>query len=75
MATKSNTEKSLNDYFDETFEYNELIEKFIYLTNKQRGDAISLKRLKTYILSKEVGTMLRKYDQIAFNTQYQEDNR
>lgn len=75
MTTKSKTEKSLNDYFDETFEYNELIEKFIYLTNKQRGDAISLKRLKNYILSKEVGTMLRKYDPIAFNTQYQEDNR
>ncbi len=42
-------------------------EQFIYITNKKRGNSISETRLLKYIEDGQVGTMLKKYDSIAYN--------
>lgn len=60
-----NFEKKLNQQFADL--PNEFVfEQLIYLTSKHRGKHITERTLKSHIANETCGSLLRKYDPIAF---------
>jgi hypothetical protein len=64
-------EQSLNDSFSEN-STDELICRFEYMLNKNREKPIRRSTLISHIANGTVGTMIRKYDSIAFYVGYRE---
>ena len=54
-------------YFDNMFP-DDVFESLVYLTNKDRKDHITERKLWDWINRGKVGSLLRKYDPIAFHT-------
>ena len=60
-------EAKLNQTFADSYSESQAIDNFIYLTNKSRGKHTTVKAIRTAHNNQELGTLLRKYDPIAFN--------
>ena len=72
--TKETYENYLNDHYD-SVGFESTCRQLIYLTNPDRGKHISNSVLEKWIGFKRAGTLLRKYDPIAFNTGFNDWNR
>jgi hypothetical protein len=70
MVTITTFEKRLNRVFSEIYTLNEVLERFEYLQNKKRGQAIRKATIIKAYKENRMGTILRKYDTILFNTMY-----
>lgn len=64
--TKKAYETHLNASYADAYSLSEAIENFCYMTNKSRGKATTIKAIQTAHNNHELGTLLRKYDSIAF---------
>lgn len=64
--------QQINEIFSENFTFDELKDKFIYLTNPSRDFHISESKLESAILNESVGELLAKYNVTAFNLMKQE---
>jgi hypothetical protein len=60
-------EKRLNQTFADNYSEAQAVDNFIYLTNSNRGKHTTVKAIRTAHNNQELGTLLRKYDPIAFN--------
>lgn len=62
----------LNAFHSEHYDFETMKDNFIYLTNKTRGKHISEKTLIKAYYNKTLGSLLRKYDPIAFRVGFNE---
>ena len=73
--TKKDYEEQLNEQL-ESLGYEEALESYIYLTNKQtRGNHCRHRTLQIAVQNNKLGTLLRKYDPIAFYSSYYDTKR
>ena len=68
--TKKAFEKHLNHLYFDAFSESQAIDNFIYLTSKSRGQHCSENHLINCINRRELGSLLRRLDPIAFNVAY-----
>lgn len=61
-----NYEAYLNELYFDSYSESQAFDNFEYLTNKSRGKSISKSKLMQAYHARELGTILRKYDPIAF---------
>jgi hypothetical protein len=61
-------ERHLNQLYADIFSQEQAVEHFIYLTNKSRGNYTTEANIRKHHTNHTLGTLLRKYDPIAFNT-------
>ena len=73
--TLKNYEIYLNEYHAEHYSTETLNDNFGYLTNKNRDKHVSGKGLLTAYYNKTLGTLLRKFDPIAFRVGFNEWSR
>lgn len=59
-------EHYLNDLYDEMYDIESAVDKFIYLTSPKRGKHLTEMEIKKYAQNKSLGTLLREYDETAF---------
>lgn len=64
-VSDSKLEQRLNELYAE-LTYDQAIDQFIYLTNKDRVQHCGIKSIGTAYHSNKLGSLLRKYDPIAF---------
>jgi hypothetical protein len=67
MKTKQWKEKHLNELFTDSFSEEQAVDHFIYLTSKQRGERTTEAYIRKCHRNRELGTLLRRLDPIAFN--------
>jgi hypothetical protein len=60
-------EKRLNDELSDIYTVDEAIDKFLYLTSPNRGEYISERELREHYENRELGTLLKRLDPIAYN--------
>lgn len=72
--TKSDYEKHLNDLYADSFGMEQAIEQFIYLTSDKRGERTTKSNIISCYVNHQLGTLLRRYDPIAFNVGFNEWN-
>ena len=60
-------EQELNRIYSETFTEEQIIDNFIYLTNKSRGKHTTVSHLKKCYYTNKIGSLLKRLDPIAFN--------
>lgn len=60
-------ERRLNDQLSDIYTADEAIEKFLYLTNPKRGEYITERELREHYENRELGTLLKRLDPIAYN--------
>lgn len=66
--TAKNHEQKLNELYADTIQdYYAAFEKFEYLTNKNRGKHTTKSNIISHYNNGTLGTLLRRYDPIAFN--------
>jgi len=65
--TAAQREKHLNALYFDAFSEEQAIDNFIYLTNKSRGKYTTERNLRNAYHRRELGTLLRRLDPIAFN--------
>lgn len=70
--TKRDHEQYLNHIYQDSFLEDVVLSNFIYLTNSNRNYPIRLQTLENHIARGTVGTMMRRYDLIAFETSYKD---
>jgi len=71
QKSRKEYEEHLDDlYYD--MKEDEVIEKFIYLTNPSRGTHISKGTLRKYYRRGDIGKLLHRLDPVAFNVGYSE---
>lgn len=69
--TKKEYEAYLNQYYNSEVGREEAFEQLVYVTNPKRGkDHISEKALRKAVYNDKAGSILRKYDPIAFTIGY-----
>lgn len=68
--TKKHYEDYLNALYSDIFSTSQAEDEFIYLTNKNRGNATNVKSIADAHANHLLGSLLRKYDPIAFNAGY-----
>lgn len=71
--SKNAYEKYLNQFYSEMVS-SDVFDKFIYFTNRNRTISLSEKLLWNWIYKNKIGTLVHKYDSIAFNVGYNEWN-
>lgn len=71
--SKKAYEKYLNQFYS-GMAPSDVFDKFIYFTNRNRAISLSEKQLWNWIYKDKVGTLVRKYDSIAFNVGYRKWN-
>jgi hypothetical protein len=72
---KKQFEKHLNESYADNYTEEQLYDDLVYLTVKGRtGGSISQNRLRLAIVNHCAGTILRKYDPIAFQCAYNDRN-
>ena len=62
-----NLEQELNSTYSEEFTEEQVVEQFIYLTNKSRGNYTTENNIRKHYRNKTVGKLIKKYDPILFN--------
>ena len=68
FTTQKAKEKHLNALYADIYSEQEAMDNFIYLTNKNRsGGHTTEKNIRTCFYNHTLGSLLRKYDPIAFN--------
>lgn len=60
-------ERRLNDELSDIYTVDEAIDKFLYLTSPKRGEHISERELREHYENRELGTLLKRLDPIAYN--------
>lgn len=73
--TRIKHEQHLNELYKDTYSRDQAFDNFEYLTNKKRMNFIMPWNLWNHIDRGTLGTLLRKYDPIAFNVSYGEKRR
>ena len=73
--TRIKHEKHLNELYKDMYSRDQAYDEFQYLCNKERMHFIMPWNLWNYIDRGTMGTLLRKYDPIAFNTSYNDKLR
>ena len=61
-------EDRLNEQLSSCYSESDAFDRFVYLTNPDRGDYITEVELKSNICNHMLGTTLREYDPVAFET-------
>lgn len=76
MTRGQKTEKYLNKLYSSIYSEEEAVYAFIYLSSEQRkvGTRVTEKRIRQYHSDHELGTMLRKFDSIAFQVSMSDHN-
>ena len=59
----------LNDTFSDSFNEDELVDNFIYLTNKSRGKHCSEMAIRKAYQNREFAQLLKRLDPIAYNVE------
>ncbi len=72
--TRNQFEQELNQSLSENYSFDAAMDKFIYLTNKCRGNSCSLPTLQSAYHNETLGTLLRRLDQTAFNQAFSDGN-
>jgi len=69
--TKKEKEQELNYMYSETYNEDEAIEQFIYLTNRNRGkgNTTTIAHIRKCYQNEKLGTLLRRLDPISFNVE------
>lgn len=67
FKTAKQKEEYLNALYFDIYSEEQAVESFIYLTNKSRGKATTENNIRNHYKRRELGTLLRKFDPIAFN--------
>lgn len=67
MTKNAAKEKSLNNLYFDCYTEEQAVEKFIYLTNKIRGNHTTEKNIRKQYRMRKLGTLLRRLDPVAFN--------
>jgi hypothetical protein len=57
----------LNEMFTDSYSEGQLVDNFIYLTNKSRGKYCSENAIRKAHLNREFAQLLRRLDPIAYN--------
>jgi len=70
--TKKDYETYLNTLYADMYSESQAEDNFAYLANKSRGKATNLKAICEACTSHTLGSLLRKFDPIAFNVGYRE---
>lgn len=66
--TLKQKEKRLNEQLSDIYSQEQAVDQFIYLTVKGRqGGRTTEARIRAAHANRELGTLLRRYDPIAFN--------
>lgn len=73
--TRIKHEQHLNELYKDAYSESQAYDQFEYLCNKQRKHFIIPRTLRNHINRGSLGTLLRKYDPIAFNTSYSDKLR
>lgn len=66
-TTAQQKEKHLNEMYSDIFSEGQAIDSFIYLTVKSRGKHTTEANIRNAHANRMLGTLLRKFDPIAFN--------
>lgn len=68
MATENHKQKEhrLNGQFSDSFTEEQAVERFIYLTNKDRGRPTTIANIRRHYKNYALATLLRKHDPTAF---------
>jgi hypothetical protein len=72
---KKEFEQKLNRDYNLNYDDSHLIRDFSYMMNKSRGKHCTLQTIKNHVHQGRAGTLLRKYDSIAFEVAYNESRR
>lgn len=67
FTTAAAKEKYLNALYFDAYSEEQAVENFIYLTNKSRGKHTTERNIRNAHQRRELGTLLRRLDPIAFN--------
>jgi len=65
--TKKAYEEYLNQLYTDIFSASSAEDEFGYLTNKSRGKATNIKTIADAHTNHSLGSLLRKFDPVAFN--------
>ena len=66
--TPAQHERHLNAIYADAFSEEQAVDQFIYLTSKQRKKRTTEANIRQQFRNHQLGTLLRKFDPIAFNT-------
>ena len=61
-------EKHLNQLYADIFSEEQAVEQFEYMINKSRGKHTTISAIRVAHTNHELGSLLKKYDPIAFNS-------
>lgn len=67
FKTQKAKEKHLNELLFDNYSEEEAVEQFIYLTSKRRTNRTTERHLRNCYYNRELGSLLRRLDPIAFN--------
>lgn len=68
MTKAASKEKRLNEMYFDCYSEEQAVEAFIYLTTKGRiGGSTTVNNIRNAYRRRELGTLLRRLDPIAFN--------
>lgn len=70
--TKKNFEIHLNQLYADLYTQEQALDNFLYLANRSRVNCTTSNGINAAFANHTLGTLLRKYDPIAFNVQYNE---
>jgi len=70
MTKAAAKERRLNEIYFDSYSEEQAVEAFIYLTNKDRiGKHTTVNNIRNAYRRRELGTLLRRLDPIAFNVE------
>ena len=67
FANLKQKEAHLNALYFDCFSEEQAVDNFIYLTNKERGKKTTESNIRKAYRRRELGSLLRRLDPIAFN--------
>lgn len=67
-GTADEHERRLNALYADCFSVEQAVDHFIYLTSKQRTKRTTEANIRQQAINHQLGTLLRKFDPIAFHT-------
>ena len=70
--TKIAFERHLNALYADMYSYEQAKNEFMYLTVPARGNHTTMRNLDFCINTRSLGSLLRRYDPIAFNVSFNE---
>ena len=70
--TKKSHEQYLNELYADMFSQEQAHDEFRYLCNKSRGNYTTSSNIINAYANHTLGSLLRKYDPVAFNSSFNE---